>query len=114
MSIQKIHEFFVPFILILVFFLVESFGFMSELSVTGLLIAISIITFASWSNHNEYKLFFVGLFLGTFFEVGFRLFGNQQYWTNASFFGVPYWLPICWGLLFVLITRLGALLRSLK
>lgn len=33
--------------------------------------------------------------------------------TEASLFGVPYWLPTAWGLGFVLITRFGMHLRRI-
>ncbi len=103
----------VPFIGFLVFFIIQSIGFLREKWLTGFIILIIGITFLLQINHNEVWLFIVGFSFGVIIEIGLRYFGYQQAWKDASFFGVPYWLPIIWGFGFVIITRLGFFIRGI-
>lgn len=52
-------------------------------------------------------LFVLGLMCGIFIEVILGIFLRTQHWEKASFFGVPYWLPLAWGYGFVVIHQLG-------
>lgn len=56
----------------------------------------------------------LGLFLGIFIEVVLGAVARQQYWVNASLMGVPVWLPIAWGIGFVVITRIGIDIEGFK
>lgn len=99
---------------LVLFFLFQSQGTLSELFLTLFALGISALLFLRQSRIGERYLYLVGLILGAFIEVGFRFLGYQQVWTNASFFGVPFWLPIAWGIGFVLITRIGIYIRNLE
>ncbi len=62
----------------------------------------------------EGLLFLVGLILGLIVEVGLGLILRTQHWSKASFFGVPYWLPLIWGYGFILIHQLGDLILQMS
>ena len=96
------------------FFLFQSLGHMSELALTLFALGISALLFYWYDRVGERYLYFIGVATGAWIEIGFRFLGYQQHWTDASFFGVPYWLPIVWGIGFVIVTRLGVLIRSLE
>lgn len=91
----------------------QSGGQFGELSLTAFIVATSFLVFLVKDHKNERRLFLAGLAFGCLIEIGFRVFGYQQHWTQASLFGIPYWLPIAWGIGFVLITRLGVIMRGL-
>jgi len=98
----------------ILFFLFQSIGHMSEFALTLFAVGIASLLFYWYDRVGERYLFLVGVITGAFIEVGFRFIGFQQVWTDASFFGVPYWLPLAWGIGFVLITRLGVWIRGLS
>ncbi|MBP6860144.1 MAG: hypothetical protein KBC38_01095 [Candidatus Pacebacteria bacterium] len=104
----------IPALASFLFLAFQSNGALSELSLTAFVVAVSFIIFLVKDHRHERRLFIIGMLVGCVIEVGLRVFGYQQHWTQASFFGIPYWLPIAWGIGFVLITRLGILTRGLK
>ncbi len=74
------------------------------------MIVLAFIGFALYQSTNilgESLLLMIGLLLGIIIEVGLGLVLRTQHWENASFLGVPYWLPLIWGYGFVTIHRLG-------
>ncbi len=108
-----INEFWVPTVALTLFFLFQAQGSLGELFLTLFALGISALLFL-WNNRvGERYLFVIGLLAGVCIEVGFRALGYQQVWAEASFFGVPYWLPIAWGVGFVLITRVGLYIRNI-
>lgn len=108
MSLTKIiTQLGIPFLGFIIFFIIQSKKMMSEVMLTIFVVLVAIITFIIFYHPNEWLLFLVGLLFGITIEIGMRYFGYQQAWTDASFFGVPYWLPLMWGFGFVIITRLG-------
>jgi hypothetical protein len=52
-------------------------------------------------------MFITGLIFGLFIELFLGLIIRTQFWENASFFGIPYWLPIVWGYGFIVIYKIG-------
>ena len=106
-----IRELGVPFAALIIFFIFQSKGSMSEFVLTAFIVAISILTAFLKLHKRETLLFFLGVAFGSFIEIGLRYFGYQQVWTDASLYGVPYWLPLVWGFGFVVITRLGMVVR---
>lgn len=102
----------VPFTAFLVFLLFQSIGKLKEWQLTLFIVTVSLIIFLLSYNQNEVILFLVGIFFGVIIEIGLRYFGYQQVWKDASLFGVPVWLPLVWGIGFVIITRLGLLIRN--
>ncbi len=107
------NELWIPTVALLFFFLLQAFGALSELALTVFVIAVSSLVFYWKTRLTEAYLFGIGVASGLFVEIGFRLLGYQQVWLDASLFGIPYWLPIAWGMGFVLITRLGIYTRGL-
>lgn len=57
--------------------------------------------------NREKILLGIGILLGILVEVGLGLILRQQHWEQASFLGVPLWLPLIWGMGFIAIRRLG-------
>lgn len=106
-------EFYVPAIALLFFFLLQAGGGLTELQLTFFVAGVSSLLFYWQYRFQEVQLFAIGTGVGLFIEIGFRILGYQQEWIDASLFGIPYWLPIAWGMGFVLITRLGIFIRGI-
>ena len=100
----------IPCLLFVVFFLLQVRFGKSERLLTVTLIGFCVVIFLLHFQNGEFLLFLIGLVLGLSIEVGLGLIARSQHWANASFFGVPYWLPIIWGIGFVLIHRVGNLI----
>jgi hypothetical protein len=92
------------------FFIIQVSG-QSETLLTVFAIIISILCIYS-SSKGEIVVYLVGLAMGLVIEVGMGLVLRTQHWTNASFFGVPFWLPLIWGYGFVILRRVGNLIVS--
>lgn len=102
----------IPLIGFIIFFIIQAKGRKTEITLAVYIILVLIATFALNYYPNEWLLFFTGVGLGIFIEIVLRKFGSQQSWKKASFFGVPYWLPLAWGIGFIIITRLGIFIRA--
>jgi hypothetical protein len=109
-----VNEFWVPAVAMVLFFLFQARGHLSELTLTLFAIGIASLLYYWHDRVGERYLFFLGVVIGSWIEIGFRFLGYQQVWADASFFGVPYWLPLAWGIGFVIVTRLGVWIRGLK
>lgn len=107
-------DFGIPVIASFIFLASQASGRFSELALTAFIVAVSFLIFVMRHHQNEQRLFITGILTGCVIEIGLRQLGYQQTWTEASLFGIPYWLPIAWGLGFVLITRFGVHLRGLR
>ncbi|MFA6585429.1 MAG: hypothetical protein WCS97_03225 [Candidatus Paceibacterota bacterium] len=107
-------EFGIPIIASFIFLVSQSSGRFSELALTAFIVVVSFLIFVMKDHKNERYLFIIGILTGSFIEIGLRVLGYQQTWTEASLLGVPYWLPIAWGLGFVLITRVGMYMRRIR
>jgi hypothetical protein len=105
-------ELVIPFALYVAFFVFQVLVQPSELVLTGVILLLTVFTFLIHRNKGEVTLFIVGLVTGLTIEVGLGLIARQQNWENASLWGVPFWLPLVWGLGFVVITRLGYYIRK--
>ena len=106
-------EFSIPACGLIFFFLLQAGGGLSELQLTFFIAGVSSLIFYWNFRLPEVKLFYIGTAAGFLIEVGFRFLGYQQSWTDASLLGIPYWLPIAWGMGFVLITRLGIYIHDI-
>ncbi len=106
----------VPLALYIGVFLFKALTNPSELAFTAIAVVAIILTVALHYNEGELGLFLLGVLLGMFIEIG--LVGvageRQQIWLDASFFGIPYWLPLAWGLAFVVLPRIGMYVRESK
>lgn len=114
MTSETRTEFGIPIIASLIFLISSSSQRFSELALTAFIVAVSFLIFVMKDHQNEHYLFIIGILVGSFVEIGLRFLGYQQIWAEGSLFGVPYWLPIAWGLGFVLITRFGMYLRKIR
>jgi hypothetical protein len=103
-----------PLMCFVLFFVVQVVVRPSEMVLTYLAIGLFILILSVKFYKNEGIVFLFGLGLGFFIEVVLGLIARQQYWTNASLFGVPTWLPITWGIGFVIITRIGIKIEGLR
>ena len=95
------------------FLLVQTFLQWGEMTLTLVALAAVGISFMPGYHRGEILLFFVGVLYGLVVEVGLGLFHRQQLWLDASFYGVPLWLPIIWGIGFIYIGRLAVFIRRL-
>lgn len=107
-------EFGIPAVAAFIFLISQASGRFSELALTAFIVVVSLVILMMRNHKNERKLFIIGITVGSIIEIGLRQLGYQQTWTEASLFGVPYWLPIAWGLGFVIITRVGVHLRGIS
>jgi len=55
----------------------------------------------------ELLFFTLGVLFGFAVELGGDLVYQLQYWEQGSLFGIPLWLPLYWGICFIVIHRLG-------
>lgn len=109
-----INEFWLPASALVLFFLFQAQGTLSEGFLTIFAFGLSALLFAWNTRMGEVYLYYIGIVIGLALEIGFRFLGYQQVWLDASLFGIPYWLPIVWGIGFVLITRLGLYMRGIN
>ncbi len=79
----------------------------NEFFITLSTLILILIFFKIKYYDNELRLLIIGVFVGVVLELGGDLIYKLQYWNNASFFGIPVWLPIIWGFGFVIIRRIG-------
>lgn len=103
-----------PLALYLLIFIFKAVASPGELIVTVVAILAVFITFLLWYNEGEFGLLMLGVMLGMFIEVGLTgvVGERQQIWLEASLFGIPYWLPIMWGIAFVVLPRIGIYIRK--
>ncbi|MFZ1987965.1 MAG: hypothetical protein WAV21_02965 [Minisyncoccia bacterium] len=111
---KGIQEFGIPAAAAFLFLAFQADGTMSELSLTAFIVVVTFLIFLLKNHRNEGWILVIGIGFGLLIEIGFRIFGYQQNWNQSSLFGIPYWLPIAWGIGFVLITRLGIVLRRIN
>lgn len=112
--VPLIKEFWIPTVALVLFFIFQAQGTLTEAFLTIFALGVSALLFFWNGRVGETYLYFLGIIIGLAVEIGFRYLGYQQVWTEASLFGVPYWLPIVWGVGFILITRLGMYIRGVK
>ncbi len=107
------NELGIPIAAFLLFFYCESRRMFGEWGLAAFLLTIIALLFAVLYHNGEWPLFFIGVAFGAVIEIGMRYFGAQQKWRGAHLFGIPYWLPLAWGVGFVVITRIGFFVRAL-
>jgi hypothetical protein len=89
----------------IIFFIFQVF-ILAELPLT-ILALLLCATLLFREERGERYLFALGVVLALIIEVGLGLIARSQHWTNASLFGIPFWLPLIWGYAFVAIRRVG-------
>ena len=78
-----------------------------EVLITIFSISMIIVGFYLVKRTGEFKFFTLGVLFGLVVELGGDLVYQLQYWEQGSLFGIPVWLPLYWGVCFILIHRLG-------
>lgn len=96
-----------------IFLVAQTFLQLNEFTLTVLALLAVAVSFMPGYHRGEVALFLIGLLYGTIVEVALGLFHRQQMWLDASFYGVPYWLPIVWGIGFIYIGRLAVFIRRM-
>ena len=91
----------------LFFVLVIFFFTQNELIVALWILFLTAAAFYLEYHKNEWKLFLAGIIIGTIIEIGGDAIAKMQFWDDASFFGIPLWLPLIWGYGFIFIRRIG-------
>jgi len=104
----------IPLLLFVLFFIIEVFLKPSESTLTTLIVFITFVILVLEVHKHEPKVFLLGLIMGLFIEVVLGLVSRQQFWDDASLIGVPTWLPIIWGIGFVIITRVGMKIEGVR
>ncbi len=70
------------------------------------------LIFFSKDRKVEMWIFFYGLTAGAFIEIiGTKISGYQNF-ENPDILGIPYWLLVAWGYGFVLMKRIGLILKN--
>jgi hypothetical protein len=95
---QLIPLFFLPFIFLLV---------KNEMLITLVFVVLLVLTFLIKYEKGEWKILLFGILLGIFLELAGDVVFKLQFWENASFFGIPFWLPLMWGYEVVFVRRIS-------
>lgn len=81
----------------------------NNLLLFSILLAILLISKKFWLKNDDIYFFFVGALAGSFGEIICVNFNVWKY-TNPTFFGVPIWLPLAWGLASVVVKKIVEIL----
>lgn len=93
---------------VILFFVLKKVTGAGEIASAFIMILVFIVYVClTGFKRREGELLIMGLVAGFAVEVILGAFYREQFWTNASLFGVPVWLPLAWGMGFVIIRRLG-------
>ncbi len=88
-----------------------SFFVIQVLVIDEKLVTVAAIIFSALlfirRERGEGAIYLIGVVMGLIIEVGLGQVARTQFFTNASLFGVPLWLPLAWGYGFVVIRRVG-------
>ena len=103
---MKSKNIIVQFIPLLIAFALEPLV-QNEIAYAVVLLVMLLAAFKIEYHKHEWSLFALGVIIGLVLEVGMGQVYRLQYWEQDSLFGVPYWLPILWGIGFVYIRRIG-------
>lgn len=91
-----------------IFFALEVLFHGNEYVPLLLVLLFSVFIFSKSKNRIvEAYLYFIGLFLGFFVELGLTGLDRVQVWNNSNFLSIPLWLPFAWGLGALLFYKLG-------
>jgi len=104
----------VPLALFLMFFIIRAITEIPNFYSTILALFFCFLIFKVKTHKNEYKVFILGLVVGSFIEIVLGFVNRTQFWKEATFLGIPTWLPIAWAMGFVVITRVGMTLEGFK
>lgn len=78
-----------------------------EVIISLWMVILVFICFVLEYHPREWILFAMGIIFGIIIEIGGGIMYKLQYWQSGMFFGIPLWLPIAWGFVFMFVRRLG-------
>lgn len=84
----------------------------SDYVLTGICIAVILVSFAVKRERNDTIIFVFGFFTMTVFEYLFASTGVETFRRNSLFGLMPLWLPFLWGYGFVAIKRAVKILEG--
>ena len=80
---------------------------------TGLLVVLIAVGMIAWYEPHDIYFFIIAALVGPIVEATCVHFGVWTY-TNPTFFGIPIWLSIVWGMLVVAIKRLAQIFVTIE
>lgn len=101
-------------LLFLVLALLTIWFIRNEFFITILMVVLLAISFKLKYHKNEWKLLAIGVIAGLVLEVGGDLIYKLQYWETGVLMGIPLWVPLLWGYVFVFARRIGDIIVSNK
>jgi membrane-bound metal-dependent hydrolase YbcI (DUF457 family) len=111
-KINKNHWFFQVLPLLLAFLSISIVR--TELGITIVVVLLLALSFWFRYYKGEWKVLIIGILAGIFLEVGGDMLYQLQYWAQGSLMGIPIWLPIFWGYVFVFTRRIGNIIVKKK
>ena len=90
-----------------------AFFYRNNAFVTTMLTLAWFIAMGVWHKKEDVLVFVVAAVIGPLGEIVAVYFGAWTY-ANPTFWGIPIWLPLLWGLAGVFIKRVGLHLSKLK
>lgn len=102
MSKVKVHLIFITFFIVWIATISILWKYPFYLFI--LLLIVSVLCFAFFKKANEYYYFVVAAIAG---PIGEAIVSKSGLWSYAgdTVFGIPYWLPLAWGITAVAIKR---------
>ncbi len=97
-SIETFLLLIIPFIYLI--------SWQSHILSTFLALSLIIIVFVIYHKPIDIIFFILGIILGSIGEISCVYFGVWEY-NNPLFLGIPLWLSLFWGYVFILINRLA-------
>ena len=86
----------------------------NEFFISLLMVILLGISFKIEYHKNEWKLLLIGIVAGLVLEVGGDLVYKLQYWQTGVLMGIPLWVPLLWGYVFLFARRIGNIIVSNK
>ena len=105
LNTRKIRNLFLSTIIFLLWTLLICFLWRQPIILTFILIIICIIYFIFFRVKNDLIYFLIAAIFGPIGEAIVSASGLWKY-NGQTIFGIPYWLPLAWGITAVMIKRL--------
>lgn len=91
---------------VVLFFVLKKVTGANEVVSTILMVLIfAVYIYLTGFKRREAELLVMGVVAGFLVEVGLGSVYREQFWLNASLWGIPFWLPLAWGMGFVIIEQ---------
>ena len=105
-------DIFIGFLVLIIAILFLYFFWENNIALTALLLALSAVVLIWLSSREERILYFTGFILDPVFDL---ILVPRGAWTYGSpfIFGVPLWLPFAYGIVTVMIVKIGKSIAKL-